>query len=503
MTAIVNRLSFYDNGNPKRERENFQNYKFEDLDLSRDEVPISFFRSDFRGAKMKAVSFRKNNFSNSDFIDCVVIDSHFKECKFRYTEFYNTFFERSNFSELAFSSASFVRIVFKSCEFKLIHWRIDTLRDCQFIQCIIHKSDFEKTSMDEVSFEKVKFKDVDLSTMTGINLYFDKCHFENVIIDADYLGSYFFKGNFPTDLKLKYRGKLIELNIGGSDLLESLLKLLLEKERFYEALNIIVQKGLLEKKRVSIYSVIQPIIEALVSESNILKRTYQIKKLFNLLEYYYNTGYIIIDDYFKIIAFFDELNMSSLTLPEKLDLENSIDRLKSLINLMDMDLSFIESLDKNRLMLLELGIEESAEQTFEVSLNNFLLKLSKRNNLGLESFKIIAKRRGSIIYEIVMYSSLALVFLKILKSAIKHLREISSERIQLIMDYKFSSVMIKQLKNADTIEKMMAAKKTQLQFMGNKGLVPNNLNEDKDLKNIITPLKSAIWHPNALVEGNK
>ena len=52
MADIAQAYKFSDNGTRKREKENFQNYLFQGIDLRQSDEPISFYRSDFRGAKL-------------------------------------------------------------------------------------------------------------------------------------------------------------------------------------------------------------------------------------------------------------------------------------------------------------------------------------------------------------------------------------------------------------------------------------------------------------------
>ncbi|MDR2166407.1 MAG: pentapeptide repeat-containing protein, partial [Clostridiales bacterium] len=71
MGELVRQKRFASTGSTSREKEDFTYTLFENIDFMQDDSPVSFFRSDFRGAKFVNVIFYRNNFDRADFISSV------------------------------------------------------------------------------------------------------------------------------------------------------------------------------------------------------------------------------------------------------------------------------------------------------------------------------------------------------------------------------------------------------------------------------------------------
>lgn len=503
MSNIIKPFTFSDDGNSKREKENFQGFLFNKLDMSDRKIPISFYRSDFRGAKFQDVAFNGNNFSNSDFIDSSVVNTTFQNTRFNYAEVYNSYFEKTSFYNTTFSSTSLIKLVFKNCEIENSKFEVNTFRECKFTNCKISDSIFEKNSMDEVEFEKTSFKNIDLSNMTAINLFFSDCKFENVIIDADYLGSYFFKGKFFDSLKLKYRGKVFDLDISKADLLDNLFKLLLERGRYYEAINIVVQKNLLHNDRNSIFALVKLASEQLFKEKNQLKRTYQFDKIFKLLEYYINTGYVALSDYFRIIGYFEGLELARMDFLDEISFVEKVNRLKILIERMDLTINFIENIDDKKQMLMEVTIDEADKRLFEKYFEAVMIDIGKSLSVKEIPYQIVGNRKGSLIYDIIAYSAAALVFMKIILALVKVTRQTLHESIHLAIDYNIDSkalLLSKKLSSRDQLKKMKDLKEYQL--LAKKAVGKTSDVGSEDVEKLLPLLKAAVIYPNAITQGN-
>jgi uncharacterized protein YjbI with pentapeptide repeats len=499
MEEVVKYNKFYDTGNPKREKENFQQFYFDRLDLSKSVVPISFYRSDFRGAKITDCSYFKNNFGNADFIDCVIENSSFISCSFKYSELYNSFYKKVFFQESVFSSASLVKLVFEDSSFVNIKFRVNTFRDCKYINTTIQDCDFHKSSMDEIEFESVSFNNVDLSGMTAMNLYFDNCIFENVVVDADYLGSYFFKGKLPGNIRLKYRGKIFDFDIRQLDLLNNLFMLLWEKGRYYEAINILVQKNVINKKNVSIIEPVKHALQLILSNPNVLRRTYQVEKIFRLFEYYFNSAHVAVSDYFKFIQFLDTRDFSTLRFDEQLVITEKIQKLKTIIDRLPLDDVFILNDGGDPIMVLEITINDEDKNAFEILFARIAHKIRTTIGLGSEFYYIAGIRKGSLIYDIVMYASGALVLLKILKASVKELRGIAHESMQFKIDYASNKTIMKQLESPVTLDKLQKIRKVQA--ASDKVIATNNVISKKDLNEFLPIIKKMVLHPNQLTDS--
>jgi len=498
MTNIVEFSKFVDNGSSKRERENFQNYLFDSFDTRGHEKPISFYRSDFRGAQIRDCYFVSNNFSNADYIDCYIKATVFEKCKFKSTEIYNSYFEDVNFSDFSFSSCSIVRILFDKVNFTNIGFHSNNIQETKFKNCLIKNCTFPKTTIDEVVFEDSTFVNADLSPMTAINIYFNNCLFENVIVDADYLGSYFFKENFLNTLKLKYRGRLVKLEIDKLELLANLFKLFLEKRRFYEAMNLVVQKNFIEKNASSIYPIVKFSIINLLKEENSLIRSYQLTRIFKLLEYYFNTGYIKLYDYFRTVGLIEGLDLSSFNISEQIDVISQNERIKNLLRLSVIDKNMTDNLGEKDLLLLNVTIDESDEEEFEDLLESILAKWTGVDVAKNNIYFIIGKRKGSLIYEIITLAGLGILLLNSFRKTLSSKKkndQISGLKIKIA-----TSVLERvdaQIKETHIIEDMKGLLEIA-QLASSLDL--NTFTNDKKTQQILSIIKSIQGQPTTLLD---
>lgn len=499
MTQLTNSSLFHDNGNKKRERENFQNFIFNEIDTRDHSAPISFYRSDFRGARLMRSYFLNNNFSNADFIDTYLYATTFEKSKFKSTEFYNSYVERSTFINLNFSACSLVRLIFDHAKFDQVKFLSNNIQESKFINSEIRDCIFTKTSIDEVCFENTQIVNVDLSPMTAINLYFDQCTFENVVIDADYLGSYFFKGEFFDRLKLRYRGRIFKLKIGETELLANLFRLMIEKERYYEAINHIVQKNLIDNKASLIFPVVKLSLDRLLKDKNVLKRTYQISKIFSLFEFYFNSGYIKLNDYYQLTNYIDRIDISELDINEKLDLVTNNERIKNLLKMSIIETSMFDNISDHDTLYLEITIDEEDKNEFEFLLNLLLAKWTNINQPENSVYFIIGRRQGSIVYEIVILSSLGFLLLNIFRKSLS-LRK----KTDVISGLK-SQIAETVLKNINTeISRADFSKlgiKEQLEIVRFVNEIDNErLTEDKSVQRFLNIIKIMQGQPTALNE---
>lgn len=505
MSNLQKALFFSENGSKKREQENFQGYVFANVNEKESGIETSFYRSDFRGAKFSECHFFKNNFSNADFIDSSINRTFFDNCQFKFTEIYNTYMDGVSFDKVLMDSASLVKVVCADCAFEKTKFVATTFRECTFNSCKIENCSFSKNSIDGVDFVKTSFSNVDLSNMTAINLTFSDCTFDNLIIDADYLGSYFFKGNLMDKIKLKYRGKIFDLNISQSDLLLNLFKIYFQAERYYEAINVLIQKNLLEKSFSSIFPLLRIVIDALVKEKNKLKRTYQIEKIFFLLEFYFNTGYVAITDYFMSIGYIDSLDFINSDFFEKLGYQEKLGRLKLILSEIDLSEAFLETLRANQKFVLEIKIERKDKKRFENLFELLVSKISSRLSFEGDAYEIKSIRPGSLNYEIVIIAGMGLALLKAIKLAIRGARGVMNEGFQLAIDYRLNLRALRYAQDVTSdaqLQKLVKVRKVQTQSQ----IKMSNENDEiitKEAAKLIPLMKSLKILPNALVNGDK
>jgi uncharacterized protein YjbI with pentapeptide repeats len=260
--------------------QNFQDYIFENINLSNDEKPKSFFRSDFRGVLFDNSVFYHNDFSRADFINVVSDGSKFTECEFAGTEMYNTQFLNSVFQLNAFKNLTFTNCNFLKAKLAGNSFLGATLRNCTFVDSELIDCSFERSSIDNITFRESAVRNVDLSNMFAVNLYFANCSFEKVTVDADYLGSYCFQGKMPDDISWNYRGKEFDLKTDRTSLLQSFSNFYYERGRVVEFLNTNILLLKQEEKPVEFERFLLATLQKLDQEKNEIVKDHSILKSF-------------------------------------------------------------------------------------------------------------------------------------------------------------------------------------------------------------------------------
>jgi uncharacterized protein YjbI with pentapeptide repeats len=501
MADILKSFTFFDNGNNNRKKENFQNFLFDGINMEEKTKHISFYRSDFRGTKFQKTKFYNNDFSRADLIDCLLVETEFLNCKFYYTEIYNTYFEQSGFINTEVKLASFIKLIFRNCIFDNSSFAGNTLRELKFKNCTIKNCGFKNNSGDEIIFEKTYFENIDFSNMTALNFFFDDCKFDNIQIDADYLGSYFFKGAPYNKIKLKYRGKLFDFDVSQNDLFNNLFKIYFENNRFYEAINIIVQKNNLENNTISIFPLLTTAIEKILIEPNELKRIYQFKKTFVLLEFYFDSEYISIGDYFRLSGYLKKLELANFNLIEQIEFKEIINRLQTIIQNTNIFRFLSEASNVYEKILLEIKIDELNKEKFERYFSKTMEIFGEKFGNKSKIYQVIEIRKGSLIYDIIIYSSAGLFLFKILLSALKIARSAMHEAVNIIIDYRLNQRALTIAKNINSKSQLKEIKNIkEFQSMSKMALTANPENEIKEIKNLLPLIKSAIIYPNALTQ---
>jgi uncharacterized protein YjbI with pentapeptide repeats len=495
MSQVTEFKKFYDNGNPKRQKENFQDYLFDGFKQEKSLSPVSFYRSDFRGAKIQNCLFVKNNFSRADFIDCAVEFTSFSACLFKFSEFQNCFFSKSGFEGTSFTSASFNRLLFDDCDLSNASFHDITARDCTFKNCKFWNVKFSQNSFDQIRFDRCHFVNIDLSNMTAINFYFTNCTFDDIVIEADYLGSYFFKGTHLDKIKLKYRGKLMKLDIQNHELFSNLFKIFLEKKRYYEAINIYIQGRPVSNGVRSISEITFFSIKELLHELNFLKREYALEKIFQIYEYYFNSALISMDDYFELIAFIQKSDVSLLSIEEQLLIKSSMTRLLDMFNSADLSDKFIET-KRPGIALFIITIDDKGEKKFLQALDEYVRLLVATKCQEEHIYSIIGKRAGSIIMEIAIHSTIGLYLLRVLRSGIKHLRGISNDTVQIVVDANVNRKLLAEAKKAKSLEKLKQIK--QIQILSEKAITGQTGAVPQRRKRLTSSVKSARYFPDTL-----
>ncbi len=306
MADIVTYKKFIDDGNDKRESENFQQFLFKDLDFSRSDTPISFYRSDFREVKIEKVIFMSNEFERADFTDSYVTDSSFISSHFG-TDFINVYFNNVIFENSLFDTCTFLRCIFNSCRFSSGHIINSTVQDCNFYDCTLNEIELKENTFEEIDFENTHFKGINLANMTSKDFRFRNCNYDKLTIDPDYLGSYVIEGDFFNDIQFEYRGHVIEVFQEKGDTIEALINLWRKSNRFYEVFNLLILHRQFKNSKNDLSDILITIIDRLSKVNHPSIRAYNLRGILKTMTFYSTTEYLSIREYLALISMLESI----------------------------------------------------------------------------------------------------------------------------------------------------------------------------------------------------
>jgi uncharacterized protein YjbI with pentapeptide repeats len=422
---------FADNGESKRECENFQRFIFKDIDLSHREDPISFFRSDFRGTKIVNVHFSRNNFNRADFVNSIIMRSSFTGCKYG-TDFINCLFEDVKFTDNQQKGSSIIGCVFENCQFEKESFTDTTMRNCEFNNCSFLNCVFEMNTFDELSFTSSKFSNINFANMGAYNFYFVDCIYDNFNIDPDYLGTYLFKNSFLREITFYYRGKLVRLDLDYIDVIYGFIQLYGKAGRYIEMFNLIILYNYLSGSMDSLQTWFINIMEYIFKNNNTLENKNNIKKIFTILVFYINSNMIQKEDYFYFVMILEDLFNKVNNFEEKLIYFNQLNTLKA--NIEKNFLNWGESIpfNSNTNLYIELTIDDSKKDLVLGLIDSSIQKIGKEfydNTPNASLYNIVGFRKGSLVISII--STVIIIY-----TLITYLKKCSKDVMITYFNYK-------------------------------------------------------------------
>jgi uncharacterized protein YjbI with pentapeptide repeats len=421
MNELVESHKFYDNGEEKREEENFQNYLFKNIDLRVSEKNISFFRSDFRSAKIIASHFYKNNFDRADFTDSYIEDSTFSECYFG-TDFINTYFRNVRFQENIFETCTVHDCYFDTCEFTKDKISGTGYKNCVFINCKILNSEYEMNTLTDLSFANSEFISICFADSNSQNLDFKNCVFSGFTIDPDCIGSYLFSKTELHNIKFKYLGKAFSISDEMSTTIQSLQNFYLEKKRYPEFLNCILIYDSLVKSNRNISEVFKAALQKIMLDDHSLRKRSNISNIFRLLKFYSDGNMILCVDFCNIINTLENTDCTSLSMIDMLEFKNQVTTIKALFENSLLDETSGKLLDDKRPMYLEIKTEEEDYPEVNELLNSIFTQVRDEyfpGNEVSEIYQVVGLRKGSLYVDIIGYTGAVMALCTAIKSLIK------------------------------------------------------------------------------------
>lgn len=401
---------------------------------------VSFFRSDFRGAKFTNIQFYKNNFDRSDFLSAVFIDCCFEKVQFGCCQMKNCYFENVKFTNNLYRNTSIHSTTFVNCEFPDETFLIN-MQHCKLNNCIFSGCTFEMSTTDNDTFDKCKFYNTNLATMHAENHKFVKCQFNNVCIDSSYFFGYSIANCTWNQVTFLYRGEYVDFE---DMLTEDFLRTFEAEHRYNDIINFYIDKKEQEKipnmLKKSLYYY-KELVHGRMLDISILLESLAFAAIYETVDYN------ILNEAITIIT---DADMSNYSFDERIEIDALCTKLKNALYLKSHSEEYLTKIDVN------------SKSTLSINLNSDdydkCVKTAKQllNSVSDECYwTLIEKQKGSWI---LIYSAATVIVLAALPKIIKNFSDvyfdIKTKKVlsdKLLQKLEASDVSLKEIKKLTTL----------------------------------------------------
>lgn len=414
---------------------------FEDIDYTKSNNIVSFYRCDFRRSKFNNCTFYKNPFGRADFIDTYIYNSKFINVNWGSCLFENATFKYVEFFENQYKGVSARYSYFNNCTFtkeNIITNMFDcTYESCTFIDCI-----YEKSSITNAKFINCTFIRTDISQCHAEKLKFDSCKLEQVFLGLPFWGTYLFRETFISSFAFKYRGDIVD--IAREDYFSSSFNEFWRKGRLYEFLNAhIISKQL--SMQSDLLSITQKVFEKLKTFPVKIRKK-NILDILDMLEFYFSYDNIDFITYNAIIEYIYDYGWKDYPFDEIIEYSSRIYKINCLMANFMYNYRYLYTIDPNKkcecIFRLNYDDQEDAT-TYLTSIFNIANTNLCNNYYDSPLFKVIKVESGSIILTISSWALLAILVSYSVKRVIHNLESIKIE-------HTVSTAIQKQLTDSET-----------------------------------------------------
>lgn len=422
------------------EAQNMSYSVFENIDFHQVPYTISFFRSDFRGAKFQKVLFYKNNLDRADFLNSIFIECSFDKINFGCCQMKNCYFENVSFTNNFYRNTSIHSCTFKNCKFPdekfLINMQRCRLVNCDFIGC-----DFEMSTTDSDEFENCKFIDTNLATMHAENHNFIKCTFRNTFFDSSYYFGYFISKCSLHDVYFLYRGEYVDFKDINC---ASTIQLLRNEHRYNDLINVLKYNHEENKIIFEIKEGIQYFSNyhyGRMLELNFIFKTLILSALYEELDF---------EVLYNILSFFQDEKWETYSSNEKIEIGALIQKLQNSLFVADHSYDYLSSINLQKMSALTVQFESD---DLDECLNNAQRFINDFSNI--EYWKLIDKKQGSWF---LTFAVPTVVLLSILPSVIKKYADVYFDiKVKRVLSKKLLSKLDSTRLSTDQIKNIESA----------------------------------------------
>lgn len=418
------------------ENGNLVSVLIEDLELTSPDKPYSFVRCDFRQSQILKSRFRQTDFTNSDFVGTVIKSCEFRQCNFMSTAFSSCVIQNAVFSQNRNLNADMIDVTFENCTFRdqLIDravWRNSRLFAVRWEDVTVNRSTIENCHFEDCSLEGMN-----LLSNYFVGCTFVRCDLRGVSFDVNSFGTHVFRECDLSNVKVKFKDQHVPVSPTTPRDLKQLADYYRENNRPQEYFATYLLSTLNAQQGIDCYPVdiLSDCLKMAISSEPLRFAEQQIVRLLRLVD--------------------TDLKLGLLQTKQILELELVSRQLEE-----DIYDSWLRSVfvsgcanvrnTADRLSLQDIHVapsETSGTLTFTFQTDDECKAVEFTKHLfakffNEEAFEVVEVKRGSIVIEVLSYTSCIVV----VASALRHLLGSS---LQLYVDYKSTKATVRLIEKA-------------------------------------------------------
>lgn len=407
---IMGNIKLFDNSLESYESKNLSFMRFYKLDFSKDPIPKSFYRSDFRRSQIVECHFHKNSFGRADFVDVNVQNTIFENVNWGSCLFKNSYIQNTIYTNNNYRGVSLQFNKFSNCNFINEKFIFNAYK-CLFSNCSFKNCTFEKSSLEDITFENCSFENVNIAECHAENLKFDTCKINTLKLGITYWSTYLFRYTKIEKCQFLYHGN--PFDITDKNYFIDYIDTLLVQNRLYEFLNCIIINN---RTLGNIAIAFEYIFPKILSLPGFIRHKNMIDIL-DMLNFYYDYISINFLEYNEIIAILNNYKWDDVSFEDASIYLSQLYKINRKINSCNFSVNYLKTIDFNRRCEMKIHLDYTTKEKAIKYLDNVFNIINMQMGYIYQRpyFECCQIKQGSIILTISSFLLLAVMLSYIYK----------------------------------------------------------------------------------------
>jgi hypothetical protein len=266
-------------------------------------------------------------------------------------------------------------------------------------------------------------------------------------MDLDYLATYLLRDGIPPDVRYRYRGKQVDIDLSDSEILHEFVAHLSKSGRCFEFLNLVLLVRSARSAETPLPRLFRTTLERLLGQPNDLLRSDQIEHIFNMLEFYFDSKVLTITDHLELMRVLTELDASALPIKQQFLYRARVSYLTNLMETAQFEWAAINAVDCRALAYAEFVFAADPKRAVRIveTLRDTVARSFGLTSPAVTPFRILGFHQGSVVVEAMGYTAAFLLVARLI-------REVADTGVRVTIQYQMAKQILKLMRNSATVK---------------------------------------------------